>query len=69
MRLWAASRPVKSRPESSSRSPAFQVCTSSRVRVSRFTGRASLDGVQVTSGQSSRFGGTSSAGPLPSSVK
>ena len=40
MRLCAASRPVSSLPLSSSTSPSFQVATSSRVTVSRFTRRA-----------------------------
>ena len=32
------------------------------------TGEGSLEGVQVTSGQSSKLGGSSDAGPLPSST-
>ena len=50
-------------------SPGFHVITSSRVSRSRSTRRACAVGVQVTFGQSSSDGGSSSAAPEPSSTK
>ena len=69
MRLCAASRPVSILPFSSSVSPGFQAFTSSRVSVSRLTRREPAPADQVTFGQCSSDGGSSSAGPDPSSTK
>jgi hypothetical protein len=69
MRLCAASRPVSSLPLSSNRSPGCHEATSVGVNTSRFTRRACGDGVQCTSGQRARSGGSNLAAADPSSVK
>ncbi len=68
MRLCAASRPVRSLPDSSNRSPDFHVAISAFVRVSRFT-RLLAAKSSVSCGQSESEGGSSFAGPRPSSTK
>ncbi len=66
MRLCAASRPVSSLPESSTTSPGFQLFTSSRVIVSRFTRRAVCTSYS-SFGHASSDGGSAITGPDPSS--
>ena len=70
MRLCAASRPVSSLPDSSNRSPGFQVGDLRAGQGRRATRAARCaSALQVTFGHSARSGGSSTAGPVPSSVK
>ena len=63
MRLCAASRPVSSLPDSSSRRRVSSSRPRSRVSVSRLTRFAVGAGVQCTSGQRARSGGSRLAAP------